>query len=47
MQTTTQHTNLYQEFIGYSYEELQQLFKEYKTKEEQEFYMALANLLCL
>lgn len=45
MQTTTQHTNLYQEFMGYSYEELQQLFKESKTKEEQDFYMALANLL--
>ena len=45
MQTTIQHHNLYQEFIGYSYEELQELFKESKTKEEQDFYMTLANLL--
>ncbi|MGL5675945.1 MAG: hypothetical protein ACRDDX_06010 [Cellulosilyticaceae bacterium] len=45
MQMTIQHTNLYQEFIGYSYEELQELFKESRTKEEQDFYMTLANLL--
>ncbi len=45
MQTTIQHRNLYQEFMGYSYEELQELFKESKTKEEQDFYMTLANLL--
>lgn len=45
MDQTIQHTNLYQEFIGYSYEQLQQLFKESKTKEEQDFYMTLANLL--
>lgn len=45
MQTTIQRNNLYQEFIGYSYEELQELFKESKTKEEQDFYMTLANLL--
>ncbi len=45
MQTTMQHRNLYQEFIGYSYEELQAFFKEAKTKEEQDFYMTLANLL--
>lgn len=45
MRTTIQHINLYQEFIGYSYEELQKLFKESKTKEEQDFYMTLANLV--
>ncbi len=45
MQMTIQRNNLYQEFIGYSYEELQELFKESKTKEEQDFYMTLANLL--
>lgn len=45
MQTTIQHHSLYQEFMGYSYEELQELFKESKTKEEQDFYMTLANLV--
>lgn len=45
MSEAIQHTNLYQEFSGYSYEEIQQLFKESKTKEEQDFYMTLANLL--
>lgn len=45
MSTTIQQTNLYQEFIGYSYEEIQEMFKESKTKEEQDFYMTLANLL--
>lgn len=33
MPDTIQHTNLYQEFISYSYKELQQFFKESKTKE--------------
>ncbi len=45
MQAPIQQHNLYQEFTGYSYEELQKLFKESKTKEEQDFYMTLANLL--
>lgn len=45
MAQTIQHINLYQEFMSYSYEELQNLFKEAKTKEEQDFYMTLANLL--
>ena len=45
MPDTIQHINLYQEFISYSYKELQQFFKESKTKEEQDFYMTLANLL--
>lgn len=45
MPQTKQHTNLYQEFMGYLYEQLQQLFKGSKTREEQGFYMTLANLL--
>ena len=45
MQTTIKYHNLYQEFIGYSYEDLQRLFKDSKTKEEQDFYMTLANLV--
>ncbi len=35
----------HREFIGYSYEQLQQLFKESKIREEQDFYMTLVNLL--
>lgn len=36
--------NLYNEFLKYNYNELQELFKMSKTKEEQDFYMALCNL---
>ncbi|XZL50566.1 hypothetical protein ACSXBO_15975 (plasmid) [Clostridium perfringens] len=36
--------DLYKEFLKYSYNELKELFKMAKTKEEQDFYMALANL---
>lgn len=36
--------NLYKEFLKYEYNELQELFKMAKTKDEQDFYMALANL---
>ncbi|ELC8423357.1 hypothetical protein G6Z12_13565 [Clostridium perfringens] len=36
--------DLYKEFLKYSYDELQDLFKMAKTKEEQDFYMALSNL---
>ena len=45
MQTAETGMNLYQEFKRYSYEELQSFFKNSKTKEEQDFYMTLANLL--
>lgn len=37
--------NLYDIFTNYSYSQLKKLFKEAKTKEEQDFYMTLANLL--
>ena len=36
--------DLYKEFLKYSYDELQDLFKMAKNKEEQDFYMALSNL---
>lgn len=45
MPQVMQHTNLYQEFMSCSYEQLQELFKESKSKEEQDFYITLANLL--
>lgn len=32
-------------FSKYSYTELKQLFKEAKTKDEQDFYMTLANMV--
>lgn len=37
--------NLYDIFISYSYSQLKQLFKNAKTKEEQDFYMTLSNLV--
>lgn len=37
--------NLYDIFVNYSYSELKDLFKKAKTKEEQDFYMTLSNLV--
>ena len=37
--------NLYDIFKKYSYSQLQKLFKEAKTKDEQDFYMALSNIV--
>lgn len=37
--------NLYSMFQRYSYSQLKQLFKEAKTKEEQDFYMTLSNIV--
>lgn len=37
--------NLYDIFINYSYSQLKELFKNAKTKEEQDFYMILSNLV--
>ncbi|EDT15753.1 hypothetical protein [Clostridium perfringens] len=37
--------NLYDIFLSYSYNQLKELFKKSKTKDEQDFYMALANLV--
>ena len=34
---------LYNEFLKYEYNELQELFKMARSKEEQDFYMALCN----
>ncbi|MDO5040024.1 hypothetical protein [Clostridium sp.] len=36
--------NLYNEFLKYEYNGLKELFKMAKTKDEQDFYMALCNL---
>lgn len=37
--------NLYDIYMNYSYSQLKELFKKAKTKEEQEFYMTLSNLV--
>lgn len=36
---------LYDIFLNYSYSQLKDLFKNAKTKEEQDFYMALSNIV--
>ncbi|WP_195892663.1 hypothetical protein [Desnuesiella massiliensis] len=37
--------SLYDLFKNYSYSQLKTLFKNAKTKEEQDFYMTLSNLV--
>lgn len=37
--------NLYDTFKNYSYSQLKDLFKKAKTKDEQDFYMTLSNLV--
>jgi hypothetical protein len=36
---------LYDIFLNYSYNELKNLFKNAKTKEEQDFYITLSNIV--
>lgn len=36
---------LYDVFLSYSYSQLKEMFKKAKTKDEQDFYMTLANLV--
>lgn len=36
---------LYDMFLNYSYSDLMELFKKAKTKEEQDFYVMLSNLV--
>ena len=40
-----ENINLYDVFKQYSYSQLKKLFEKAQTKEEQDFYMALANLV--
>lgn len=37
--------SLYDVFLNYSYSQLKEMFKNAKTKDEQDFYMILANLV--
>lgn len=40
-----QNNNLYEQFLKYSYADLKELFKKAKTKEEQDFYISLSDLV--
>ena len=37
--------NLYDIFLGYSYSDVMKLFRNAKTKEEQDFYINLSNII--
>ncbi|AGF57480.1 hypothetical protein [Clostridium saccharoperbutylacetonicum] len=45
MELKKDNNNLYDQFLKYSYSELKELFDNAKTKEEQDFYMNMANLV--
>lgn len=45
MELKKDNVNLYDQFLNYSYSELKELFNEAKTKEEQDFYMSMADLV--
>lgn len=45
MELKKNNANLYNQFLKYSYSELKELFDNAKTKEEQDFYMSMANLV--
>ncbi|KZL88488.1 hypothetical protein [Clostridium magnum] len=37
--------SLYEQFLKYSYKDLKELFKKAKTKEEQDFYITLSDIV--
>lgn len=45
MKKMNEQNNLYDQFLKYSYKDLRELFKKAKTKEEQDFYIALSDIL--
>lgn len=45
MEKINEQNNLYEEFLKFSYWDLKELFKKAKTKEEQDFYMNLSNMV--
>lgn len=45
MERINEQSNLYEQFLRYSYYDLKELFKKAKTKEEQDFYMMLSNIV--
>jgi hypothetical protein len=45
MEKINEQNNLYNQFLKYSYADLKELFKKAKTKEEQDFYIVLSDLV--
>lgn len=45
MEKINEKNNLYNQFLQYSYTDLKELFKKAKTKEEQDFYIALSEIV--
>ena len=45
MERINKQNNLYEQFLRYSYKDLKELFKKAKTKEEQDFYISLSDLV--
>lgn len=45
MEKINKESNLYEQFLKYSYKDLNELFKNAKTKEEQDFYNALSDIV--
>ncbi len=45
MENMNSQNNLYEQFLKYSYKDLKELFKKAKTKEEQDFYIALSDIV--
>jgi 6-phosphogluconate dehydrogenase len=45
MEKINEQNNLYEQFLKYSYWDLKELFKKAKTKEEQDFYITLSNIV--
>lgn len=45
MEKRNESKSLYEQFLHYSYDDLKELFKKSKTKEEQDFYMALSDIV--
>lgn len=45
MEKINEQNNLYEQFLRYSYKDLNELFKKAKTKEEQDFYIALSDMV--
>jgi hypothetical protein len=45
MEKINEKNNLYEQFLKYSYTDLKELFKKAKTRDEQDFYIVLSELL--
>jgi len=45
MEKMKEQNNLYEQFLRYSYKDLEESFKKAKTKEEQDFYIALSDIV--